>query len=150
MFLLSLDEEIARPIVSELGVAELHKLRAVASTMREVPAGSIEETWREFLERSRSAVAVPRGGLPYLRRLSAVALGEEKTNAVFEDGVTSPFSRLESAPPDAVVALLGRESPQMAAAILTPSGDPFSMMVMAVPLVAFYFLSILIGKLARR
>ena len=119
LFLLSLDEEIARPIVSELGVAELHKLRAVASTMREVPAGSIEETWREFLERSRSAVAVPRGGLPYLRRLSAVALGEEKTNAVFEDGVTSPFSRLESAPPDAVVALLGRESPQMAAAILT-------------------------------
>jgi sec-independent protein translocase protein TatC len=36
------------------------------------------------------------------------------------------------------------------AAIFTPSGDPFSMMVMAVPLVAFYFLSILIGKLARR
>jgi flagellar motor switch protein FliG len=119
LFLLSLDEEIARPIVSELGVAELHKLRAVASTMREVPAGAIEETWREFLERSRSAVAVPRGGLPYLRRLSVVALGEEQTNAVFEDGITSPFSRLESAPPDAVVALLSRESPQMAAAILT-------------------------------
>jgi len=119
LFLLSLDEQIARPLVSELGVAELHKLRAVASTMREVPAGAIEETWREFLERSRSAVAVPRGGLPYLRRLSVVALGEEQTNAVFEDGVTSPFARLESAPPDAVVSLLSRESPQMAAAILT-------------------------------
>ena len=38
----------------------------------------------------------------------------------------------------------------LAAAIFTPSGDPFSMMVLAVPLIAFYFLAILIGKLARR
>jgi sec-independent protein translocase protein TatC len=38
----------------------------------------------------------------------------------------------------------------LAAAIFTPSGDPFSMLVLAVPLVAFYFLSIGIGKLAGR
>jgi sec-independent protein translocase protein TatC len=38
----------------------------------------------------------------------------------------------------------------LGAAIFTPSGDPFSMLVMAVPLVAFYFLAILIGKLAKR
>ena len=38
----------------------------------------------------------------------------------------------------------------VAAAVFTPSGDPFSMLVLAVPLIAFYFLSILIGKLARR
>jgi sec-independent protein translocase protein TatC len=38
----------------------------------------------------------------------------------------------------------------LAAAIFTPSGDPFSMLALAVPLIAFYFLSILIGKLARR
>ena len=119
LFLLSLDEEIARPIVSELGEADLRKLRAVASTMREVPAGAMEETWREFLDRSRSAVAVPRGGLPYLRRLSTAALGEARTNEVFEDGVMSPFTRLEHAPPDAVAGLLNREPPQMAAAILT-------------------------------
>jgi flagellar motor switch protein FliG len=118
LFLLSLDEEVARPIVSELNEADLRKLRAVASTMREVPAGAMEETWKEFLDRSRSAVAVPRGGLPYLRRLSAVALGEARTNEVFEDGVMSPFARLENAPPDAVAGLLAQEPPQMAAAIL--------------------------------
>jgi len=33
------------------------------------------------------------------------------------------------------------------AAIFTPSSDPFSMLALAVPLVAFYFLAILIGKL---
>jgi len=38
----------------------------------------------------------------------------------------------------------------VAAAIFTPSGDPFSMLILAVPLIAFYFLSIGIGKLARR
>lgn len=118
LFLLSLDEEVARPIVSELGEAELRKLRAVASTMREVPAGAMEETWKEFLDRSRNAVAVPRGGLPYLRRLSTVAIGEARTNAVFEDGVMSPFARLENAPPDAVAGLLAQEPSQMAAAIL--------------------------------
>lgn len=36
------------------------------------------------------------------------------------------------------------------AAVFTPSGDPFSMLVLAVPLVGFYFLSIGIGKLLGR
>jgi len=38
----------------------------------------------------------------------------------------------------------------LVAAIFTPSSDPFSMLAMAVPLVAFYFLSILVGKLFGR
>jgi flagellar motor switch protein FliG len=118
LFLLSLDETVATPIVSELTEADLRKLRAVASTMREVPAGAIDEAFREFLDRSSSAVAVPRGGLPYLKRLSIGALGESRAREVFEDGVTSPLARLEGAPPDAVAALLINEPPQLIAAIL--------------------------------
>jgi len=38
----------------------------------------------------------------------------------------------------------------LAAAIFTPSGDPLSMLALAIPLTVFYFLAILIGKLARR
>ena len=38
----------------------------------------------------------------------------------------------------------------LAAALFTPSGDPFSMLALAIPLIVFYFASILIGKLARR
>ncbi len=38
----------------------------------------------------------------------------------------------------------------LVAAVFTPSGDPLSMLVLAVPLVAFYFLSIAIGKLLGR
>jgi len=36
------------------------------------------------------------------------------------------------------------------AAIITPSGDPFSMLALAVPLYGFYEVSILVGKLLRR
>lgn len=118
LFLLSLNEEAARPIVSELSEDEIRKLRAVASAMREVPSGAVEDTFRDFLARSSNAIAVPRGGLPYLRRLSTSALGEERARQVFEDGVASPLARLEHAPPDAVTALLENEPPQMAAAIL--------------------------------
>ena len=119
LFLLSLDEASARPIVEELGEEEIRKLRTVASTMREVPKDAIEHTFKEFLERSGSAVAVPRGGLPYLRKLSAGALGEDRTRAVFEDGVTSPLTRLERARPEDVASLLETEPPQLAAAILS-------------------------------
>jgi flagellar motor switch protein FliG len=87
--------------------------------MREVPADALDATYKDFVDQSSKAVAVPRGGLPYLRRLTVVAFGEDRARGVFEDGVTSPLARLEAAPPEAVAALLGREPPQLAAAILS-------------------------------
>jgi len=38
----------------------------------------------------------------------------------------------------------------IASAVFTPSGDPLSMMAMMIPLLAFYFLAIGVGKLAKR
>ena len=119
LFILSLDEDVARPVVEELGEPEIRKLRAVASAMREVPKDAIEQTFKEFLERSNAATAVPRGGLPYLRRLSTQALGEERARAVFEDGTTSPLEMLERAKPEDVAMLLEPEPPQLAAAVLS-------------------------------
>lgn len=126
LFLLSLDEEVATPIVREMSDAELKKLRAVAATMREVQRGAIDATFREFLDRSTSSVAVPRGGLPYLRRLSAEALGEARAREVFDNRETSPLARLEIAPPEAVGALLSNEPPQIAGAILAQLDDAAS------------------------
>ncbi|MBS2012292.1 MAG: hypothetical protein JST00_05370 [Deltaproteobacteria bacterium] len=119
LFLLSLDESVARPIVEELGEDEIRKLRTVASTMREVRKDAIDLTFKEFLDRTDGSVAVPRGGLPYLRKLSESALGEDRTRAVFEDGVTSPLTRIERARPEDVASLLEAEPPQLAAAILS-------------------------------
>ncbi|MHB8440398.1 MAG: twin-arginine translocase subunit TatC [Acidimicrobiales bacterium] len=58
-------------------------------------------------------------------------------------GVVSP-ARLASWRRWAVVLIV------VGAAVITPSGDPFSMMALAVPLYLFYEASILIGKLLRR
>lgn len=118
LFLLSLDENVAAPIVNELSVVELRKLREVASVMREVSADGLDETYREFVLRTSEAVAVPRGGLPYLKRLTAGALGAQQTAEVFKEETVSPLSRLEAAPPDAVAALVQDESPQLVGAIL--------------------------------
>jgi flagellar motor switch protein FliG len=131
LFLLALDEDVARPIVAELGEAELKKLRSVASTMHEVPADGIDETFRDFVDRAKRAVAVPRGGLPYLRRLSAGALGEDRARALFEDGAPHPIARLEHAPADAVGALLGEEPAQVAGAILSRLSPPVAAAVLA-------------------
>jgi sec-independent protein translocase protein TatC len=38
----------------------------------------------------------------------------------------------------------------VAAAVFTPSGDPISMLILAAPLVAFYFLAIGVGKLFKK
>jgi flagellar motor switch protein FliG len=121
LFLLSLDEEVARPIVAELEEDDIRKLRSVASTMRVIPKDAVNKTFKEFLEKSGTAVAVPRGGLRYLRRLSAGSLGEDRARALFEDGVAvvNPLARLEAAPPEDVAGLLGNEPPQLAAAVLS-------------------------------
>ncbi|MFO0676825.1 MAG: FliG C-terminal domain-containing protein [Polyangiaceae bacterium] len=134
LFLLSLDEAIAAPIVRELDESALRQLRSVAATMHAVPSGALDETMKDFVERSSRAVAVPRGGLPYLRRLSAGALGEERASLLFEDGVASPFHRLEVAPPDAVAVLLAEEPPQLAGAVLARMApDAAALVLRAMP-----------------
>jgi len=120
LFLLSLDEEVAKPIVDQLDEDDIRKLRTIAGTMREVPKDAALQTFSEFLERCEKQVAIPRGGLRYLRKLSAGAIGEERARAVFEDLVkVSPLARLEAASAEDVAVLLSSEPPQLAAAILS-------------------------------
>ncbi len=120
LFLLSLDEEVARPIVDQLNEDDIRKLRTIAGSMREVPKDAALKTFAEFLECSEKQVAIPRGGLRYLRKLSAGAIGEERARVVFEDAVqVSPLARLEAASPEDVAVLLSNEPPQLAAAILS-------------------------------
>lgn len=117
LFLLSLDEEIASPIVNALDPTELRKLREIAATMQEVSAGALDETYKEFVDRTTVAVAVPKGGLPYLRRLTRSALQGVPDEPVELD-LEGPLQRLETAPPEAVAALLAEETDQLIAAIL--------------------------------
>ena len=56
LFLLSLEEDIAAPIVSELSIGDLRKLREVAATMREVSATALADAYKEFLDRTPERV----------------------------------------------------------------------------------------------
>lgn len=117
--LLSLDEAVAAPIISELETDELRKLREVASMMRAVPASALDSVYQEFLEKSQDAIAVPKGGVRYLRRVAMKALGEAKTQEIFHEGPQTALERLINADETSLAAVLANEHPQLIAAILS-------------------------------
>lgn len=119
LMLLSLDEATAAPITSELDADDLRKLQQVASTMRAVPAGALAQVYAEFVERSQQAVAVPRGGVRYLRRIATRALGEARAREIFAENTQSPLDRLAHADPETLAGVLEHEHPQLVAAILS-------------------------------
>jgi flagellar motor switch protein FliG len=122
LLLLSLDEAAAAPIMSELDPQEVRKLREVASMMRSVPASALDDVYREFVERTREAVAVPRGGIRYLRRLATRALGESRTQAIFDDTPQTAMERIAATEPSVLAGVLENEHPQLIAAILSQLG----------------------------
>jgi len=117
--LLSLDEATAAPIIAELDMEDLRKLREVATVMRAVPASAMDSVYQEFLTHSQDAIAVPRGGVRYLRRVATRALGEAKTQEIFVDGPQSSLEKLAAADDASLAAVLENEHPQLIAAIVS-------------------------------
>ncbi len=134
LMLLSLEEGMAAPIVSELDAADLKRLREVAAEMRTVPAAALEEVYEEFVSKSGEAVAVPRGGVRYLRRLSTRALGEARADEIFMDAPPSALDRLAAAEPSALAAVLENEHPQLIAAMMSQiDADKGAMLIEMLP-----------------
>lgn len=119
LMLLSLDESTAAPIIAELDMDDLRKLREVATVMRAVPASALDSVYGEFVEKSQEAVAVPKGGVGYLRRIAIKALGEARTQEIFLEGPQSSLERLANADEVSLAAVLEGEHPQLVAAILS-------------------------------
>lgn len=119
LFLLTLDEVQAAPILAELAPGEIRQLREVASGMKSVPAVAMQAVMAEFVVASGDAVAVPRGGVRYLRRLATRALGEARSNELFVDTPAPALERLRGADPAALAAVLENEHPQLVAAVLS-------------------------------
>jgi flagellar motor switch protein FliG len=119
LMLLSLDEATATPILSEMDASDVRKLREAASNMRAVPATALEHVYAEFIQQTKEAVAVPRGGVRYLRRLAGRAMGELKASEIFVDQKESALDRLSAAEPAAIASVMENEHPQLVAAILS-------------------------------
>lgn len=119
LMLLSLDEATATPILSELDAGDVRKLRTAAAGMRAVPATALGRVYTEFVLHTQEAVAVPRGGVRYLRRLAGRALGEAAAQEIFVDQQASAMERLTAAEPSALASVMENEHPQLVAAILS-------------------------------
>jgi flagellar motor switch protein FliG len=119
LLLLSLDEAAAAPIVGELAPEHIKRLRETAAQMRSVPANALHQVYAEFLSKSSEAVAVPRGGMGFIRRISARALGESAAQLLFEDRPQTSVDRVAAAEDDTLAGLLIHEDPQLTAALLS-------------------------------
>jgi len=117
--LLSLDEATATPILAEMDAEDVKKLRDAAAGLRAVPTSSLDGLYAEFIERSRSAVAVPKGGVRYLRKLAGRALGEPAAQEIFLETEATALERLAQAEPAALASVMETEHPQLVAAILS-------------------------------
>lgn len=73
LLLLSMEESTAVPVLSEMSPEEVSQLRHAASTLRSVPVQQLGSVYREFIERSQNALAIPRGGVRYLEQITARA-----------------------------------------------------------------------------
>jgi flagellar motor switch protein FliG len=87
--------------------------------MKEVSKGSLDTTFREFLEKTGEAVALPRGGVRYLRRLTTTTHGEDAARDVFDEATATPMQRIERAKPQDLAALLMSEPVQLVAAFVS-------------------------------
>jgi len=119
LLLLSLEESAAAPIVGELTPEHIKLLRETAGKMRSVPANALHEVYSEFLERSAEAVAMPKGGMSFIRRISAQALGELETQKMFEEKPQTAIDRVAAAEVETLAGLLVNEDPQLTAALLS-------------------------------
>jgi len=119
LMLLSLDEAVATPIIADLDPAELRRLREVAATMASVPTGALDKVYAEFVERTQKAIAVPRGGVRYLKSIATRALGQAKAHEIFVDAPQTAMQRLATADATQLASLLESEHPQLTAAILS-------------------------------
>jgi flagellar motor switch protein FliG len=119
LLLLSLDERAAAPIVSELSPEHVKRLRETAAQMRSVPSQALHDVYTEFLTRSGEAVAFPRDGVGFIRRISARALGETETQKLFEEKPKTAIDKVAAAEDEVLAGLLANEDPQLTAALLS-------------------------------
>src|SRR5690349_20070817 len=134
LLLLSLDESAAAPIMSELEPNDVRKLREVAALMRAVPASALDRVYAEFVEDAHQAIAVPRGGIRYLRRVATRALGESRTQEIFDEAPATAMDRIEAMDPTVLGGVLENEHPQVIAAILSQlPADRAAKLVEALP-----------------
>lgn len=126
LFLLSLDEAIATPILARLTPEEIVELRKATESLKEVNATSIARVHTEFTRLVKTGVpASLQGSGAYLRRIAGKVLGEGRVSELWQerDESEGPIAKLSRLDVKTLLPLIANEKPQTLA-VLFSQFDP--------------------------
>ncbi len=120
LVILGLDERVACDVLRHLEEVELRRLAASVEALEALPIEQLERVFEDFADKMLQPM-LPRSGGEYVRRLTAVALGDDKAKKLFAPPavVHEPIEAIKTAKTATLAELLGDEHPQVAAVILS-------------------------------
>jgi len=120
--LLSLDEEIATAVLSQMAEVDVRRLCEAVTELDDVGADVIASVLEDLEHGLTSPLAmVKSGGTKYVRKLADKAFGTDRAQRLFglPEGTTDPLVLLRTARVNVIAQLLTEEHPQIAAVVLT-------------------------------
>jgi len=135
LVILGLDESVAKDVLKHFEEDDLRRLADHVDKLDPIPIDALDPAFEEFERRMRSPI-LPRGGGPYVRRLAAAALGEDRVRRLFAppESPPQPIDAIKKARAATLAGLLEDEHPQLAAVILSQlSREQASEVLLAMP-----------------
>ena len=120
--LLSLDEEVATAVLSQMAETDVRRLCEAVTELEDVGTDVIEHVLGELERGLTSPLAmVKTGGTRYVRKLADKAFGTDRAQRLFglSVGTPEPLQLLRTARVNSLAELLAEEHPQIAAVVLT-------------------------------
>jgi flagellar motor switch protein FliG len=136
--LLSLDEEIATAVLSQMNENDVRSLCTAVTELEDVGPDIIVGVLEELEQGLTSPLAmVKAGGTKYVRKLADKAFGADRAERLFlpPGSQTEPLALLRTARVNAIAQLLAEEHPQIAAVVLTqlPAGIAAKVLALMTP-----------------
>ena len=141
VFLLSLDEAQALPIIQQLGDGELRELRRAVQGLGPVSQETLQGVYEDFSRDFKLGLSSPADSTRYLSELVRRARGEQEAVRLFgtgdgrdlpvlPEGDGRPLASLSSLDPELLHVAIADEHPQIAAAVLAHLDPPMAAQVL--------------------
>jgi flagellar motor switch protein FliG len=121
-----LGEQCGSELIRHLSAEEVAQLGQTVTAMQAISSSQAEEVLQEYVQMTQARQYVLRGGADYARRMLTGALGEDGASKMIdrfsqpeETSQPAELTRIESAEPQQLAALLQAEHPQATAIVLS-------------------------------
>lgn len=132
IFVLGMEEEVAREVLRHLGNDELRDLTEIVDKLPSVPPEALESVCSEFAKLMRSPIIGGSQG-DYVKKLVTAAVGLERSQQVYDPGPMRPaaMEALRAAHVPTLADLIRDEHPQIAAVVLSQLNEDKAAQVVA-------------------